>query len=181
MLHRVLDLFRAPDPTSHWPPSRARPLALSLETGAISGIRPHAPLTDLADWGRPANRRPVTHKRFVYPEMGIVLRLEQERMSGADLYFRARDALGNMSAPGACEGFVPAQMRMVAASGSGMLVTTATTPDEVRARLGKAWDDKTTGVLDLLYARGGWDLEFEFDADRVLSSVHITYHEDGAA
>lgn len=112
--------------------------------------------------------------------MGIAFLLQEERVSGADLHLQARDALGGMSAPGACEGFVPAQLRMVAASGAGMLVTTATTPDEVRARLGKAWEDTTAGLLGLLYERGSWDLEFEFDADRVLCSVHLTCHRDGA-
>lgn len=175
MLHRVLDLFRAPDPTSHWPPSRARSLALDLETGAINGIRPGAPWTDLADWGRPANRRPVAHNRLVYPEMGIAFLLDQERVSGADLHFQARDVFGYMSSPGVCEGFVPAQLRLVSGSGSEMRLTTATTPDEVRARLGKAWDDSNEQWLGLLYERTGWELEFEFDADRVLSSVHLTY------
>lgn len=51
MLHRVLDLFRAPDPTSDWPSARPRPrpLALDLETGALNGIRPLTPWTELAD------------------------------------------------------------------------------------------------------------------------------------
>ncbi|WP_420126449.1 hypothetical protein [Longimicrobium sp.] len=157
-----------------------RSLTLDLETGAIGRIRPHAPWTDLADWGRPGNRRPVAHKRVVYPEMGIAFLLREERVSGADLHFQAVDALGMMSAPGECEGFVPAQLRMVAASGAGMLVTVATTPDEIRARLGKAWEDKGAQYLGLAYERRGWELEFEFDADGVLSSAQLSYDKDGA-
>lgn len=181
MLDRILDLFRAPDPTSGWPPARARSLALDLETGAINDIRANAPWTDLEDWGRPANPRPFAHKGFVYPEMGIAFLVEREWVLGAGVEFQARDVYGLVGPAAACEGFVPARLRMMAASGSEMLVTADTTPDEVRARLGKAGVDDNAEWLVLSYLRPGWELEFEFDADRVLASLYVTYDDDAAA
>lgn len=181
MLDRILDIFRAPDPTSGWRLPSTRSLTLDLETGAINDIRRNAPWTDLQEWGRPANRRPFAHKSFPYPEMGIAFLIEGERVIGAGVEFQARDVYGLVGPAAACEGFVPARLRMVAAGGSGMLVTTATTPDEVRARLGKAGVDENAEWLVLTYLRPGWELEFEFDADRVLSSLYVTYDEDATA
>jgi hypothetical protein len=180
MLDRILDLFRAPDPTSGWPLARARPLTLDLETGAINDIRPNAPWTDLQEWGRPANRRPFAHKSFAYPEMGIAFLIEGERVLGAGVEFQPRDVYGLVGPASSCEGFVRARLRMVAAGGSGMLVTAATTPDEVRARLGKAGVDENAEWLVLTYPRPGWELELEFDADRALSGLYITYEENAA-
>jgi hypothetical protein len=181
MLQRILGLFREPDPTTRWLVSSARPLVLDLETGALNDIRPNAPYTDLEKWGRPANPRPLSDKCLAYPAMGITFLAAEERLKGADLHFQARDVFGATSTPALYDGFVPASLRMVAAGGSEMRVTSATTPDEVRARLGKGWPHENPEWLGLLYQRGGWELEFEFDADRALSSVHITYHEDGRA
>jgi hypothetical protein len=181
MLDRLLDLFRAPDPTSTWPPARERSLTLDLETGALSGIRPGAPWTDLADWGRPANPRPVARSRFVYPGMGVAILLVRERVAAVDVQFQERDVFGHLNAGAVAQGFVPARLRMVGAGGSEMLVTLSTTPDDVRGRLGRAGVDECPEWLGLLYVRAGWEVEFEFDADRALSLVSITYHDGATA
>jgi hypothetical protein len=182
MVDRVLDLFRGTDPTSDWRQRVTLPLTLDLRTGAVNGIRPNAPYTELAVLGRPANPRPVGRKSFVYPEMGIVYLVSGEHVMGVDVVFQARDVFGELDVAAEYEGFVPARLRMVDADGSETHVTTDTTPDQVRARFGQAAEvDDDAEWLGLLYARGGWELEFEFDARRALSRVTITYKEGWAA
>ncbi|HEX6371314.1 MAG TPA: hypothetical protein VF006_20515 [Longimicrobium sp.] len=117
----------------------------------------------------------------MYPEMGIAFLVARERVTGADMQFQARDAFGLLGAPAVCEGFVPARLQMLAAGGAGMLLTPATTADEIRARLGRGHVDEGPEWLGLLYPRPCWELEFEFDADRALSSLCITYHDGDTA
>ncbi|HYR07949.1 MAG TPA: hypothetical protein VEQ60_09280 [Longimicrobium sp.] len=179
MLDHVLDLFRGADPTSDWRQRVTLPLVLDLRTGAVNGIRPNAPYKELAVLGRPANPRPVARKSFVYPEMGIVYLVSGERVMGVDVVFQARDVFGELDVAASYEGFAPARLRMVDADGSETYVTTDSTPDQVRARFGQAAEiDQDAEWLGLLYERGAWELEFEFDARRVLSRVTITYKED---
>jgi hypothetical protein len=177
MFDRVLDLFRGADPTSDWRQRVTLPLVLDLRTGAVNGIRPNAPYTELAVLGRPANPRPVARKCFVYPEMGLVYALTDERVTGADAVFQARDVFGELDVAAEYEGFAPARLRMVDADGSEAHVTTDTTPDQVRARFGPAGEAEGPEWLGLAYDRGGWELEFEFDARRVLSRVTVTYFQ----
>ena len=180
MLDRILDLFRGPDPTARWRLSVPRPLTLDLATGAVNGIRPNAPYTDLMELGRPANPRPLARRTFVYPEMGIVFRVAGERVMGADVRFQPRDVHGDVNEAGACEGFRPARLRIVDAGGREMHVTPDTTPDEVRTHFGEAAEvDEITGEwLGLLYRHPGLEVEFEFGPDRALGAVLVTYQEE---
>lgn len=176
---RLPELFRGPDPTKSWRPSVHRPLVLDLRTGAVSGIRPDAPYTDLADWGRPANRRPLARGHFVYPEMGITFLVADGRVSGTELEFQPHDVFGSPSRAAGFDGFRPAQLRIVSANGSEFHATPCTTVDEVRARFGEPAyvEDDPEGPV-LTYERPGWQLEFDFDTGGVLSVIGITRRVD---
>lgn len=178
MLDRAFDLIRGADPTASWRQRVTLPLTLDLRTGAVNGIRPHAPYTELSVLGRPANPRPVAHRCFVYPEMGLVYALAGGRVKGADAVFQARDVFGELDLAAEYEGFAHARLRMVDVDGSETFVTTDTTPGQVRARFGPAGESEGPEWLGLACDRGGWAMEFEFDARRVLSRVSLTYFED---
>jgi hypothetical protein len=183
MLNRILDLFRGPDPTERWRLSVPRPLTLDLASGAVNGIRPSAPYTELVDFGRPANPRPVAHGTFVYPEMGIVFNVAgDERVASADVRFQVRNVHGDVNAAGAYQEFRPARLRIVDAGGREVHVTPHTTPDEVRAHFGEpAGVDEITGEwLGLLYRHPGLEVEFEFGGDRALVSVLVSYQKGAA-
>lgn len=176
MLDRILGLFRAPDPTATWQTSTARPLALGWATAEVNGIRPFAPYTELAELGRPANPRPLERLSFVYPEMGITFLVARERVAGADVEFQPHDVFGDPNEAGACEGFRPARLRIATSAGAAFDVTPATTPDEVRARLGEPESvDHNLGWLGLLYQQPRWEIEWEFGPEQALNSISITY------
>jgi hypothetical protein len=176
MLDRIQDLFRGPDPTAGWKPSGARPLTLDWGTAAVNGIRPFAPYTELAGFGRPAHPRPLERLSFVYPEMGITFMVARERVAGADIEFQPHDVFGQPNEAGACDGFRPARLRLLAADGSELVVTPGTTPGEVRARLGEPESvDHNLGWLGLVYQQPRWEIEWKFGPEQALNSISLTY------
>jgi hypothetical protein len=76
-----------PDATGDWPPVVARAVTLDLRTRSIHGVTLGAPVDTLRRIGRPANRRATVDGHFVYPDLGVTIHCEQDRICDIELCF----------------------------------------------------------------------------------------------
>lgn len=75
----ILDRFRH-DKSEEWPEQREQSLVLDLSESSLNGVRLGVAAEELARFGRPSNRKPFRHQRFLYDGLGVVIELQNDRV-----------------------------------------------------------------------------------------------------
>jgi len=77
----VFGLFRNDDPTAQWPEHVGGDVLLDLRAFTLNTVPIGAPALELEVLGRPTNRRPFKDERFEFTRTGVVVEIENDKVS----------------------------------------------------------------------------------------------------
>jgi hypothetical protein len=151
------------DPTDSWPAQRRVALILEIPTLALNGIALGDPADALIVFGRPSNKQPFKHGRFVWSEVGLLAEIENRRIAyfAVALAHDEADALG----PASLDLLLPKNAR---------LTLDPTAPSDLLAyALGQPHEiDRDEEETILHYSFNDCRLEFECSPDGILKRVN---------
>ncbi len=153
----LFDLF-SNDPSKNWTKSGETRLMFHLAAESLNGAAIEDSFDKLSVLGRPANRNPFEKHLFDYPDLGLVIGGENNRVK----YF-------SFAIQSFTKNSKPCEVTLVSERGTQLLLTKDTKFSELESVLGKPFEQKKSvdDEAEYHYKYKRLILVFEFDEDRL--------------
>lgn len=153
----LLDLF-SNDPSKSWTKSGEPRLTFQLAAESLNGAAIEDSFDKLSVFGRPANREPFEKNLFDYPDLGLTIGGENNRIK----YF-------SFTIQSFTENSKPCEVTLISERGTPLLLTKQTKSGELESVLGTPFEQKKSAddEAEYRYKYKRLILVFEFDEDRL--------------
>jgi hypothetical protein len=164
MLSRLFSLLRK-DPISEWPEVKPTPLVYSYAFKSLNGVAIEDPFTSIRKFGRPQNKRPLEKKDFLYPNLGLIIELEEDKVDGFVFIMNPEQTQHKK--------MTASKLRM-AIKGSEVELTSNISTQEVMELLGSATEEfKDDRFIEFSYHLEGVRYFFIFGVEGKLEELRI--------
>lgn len=155
----LFDLF-SNDPSKNWAKSGETRLTFNLAAESLNGAAIEDSIDKLSIFGRPANRNPFETNFFDYPDLGLVIGGENNRIE----YF-------SFSIQSFTKNSKPCEVTLISERGTQILLNKNTKFSDVESVLGKPFAQETSvdDEAEYRYKYKRLILVFEFDEDELIS------------
>ncbi len=152
----LFDLF-SNDPSKHWAASGENRLTFHLASESLNGVQIEDSFDKLSIFGRPANREPFAKHFFDYPDLGLVIGGEQNRIRYFS--FAIQTFSGNSK---------PCEVAFINERGTQILLTEDTKFSELENLLGKPFEvENFNEEISYRYKYKRLILVFDYDEDKL--------------
>jgi hypothetical protein len=153
----LFDLF-SNDPSKNWTKSGETRLTFHLAAESLNGAAIEDSFDKLSVFGRPANRNPFEKNLFDYPDLGLVIGGENNRIE----YF-------SFSIQSFTKNSKPCEVTLISERGTPVLLNKNTKCSDVESVLGKPFEqEKDDDEAEYRYKYKRLILVFEFDEDELI-------------
>jgi hypothetical protein len=157
-MRSLLDIF-SKDPSKSWARTINERLTFHLASESLNGVRIEDPFEKISVFGRPDNRKPFEQQRFDYPDLGLEIGGENDRVKYFS--FSVRSFSGK---PNFCE------LTFISERGTQILLTKDTQFSEIENVLGKTFEtEKFYEDVTYRFKYKRLNLAFEFGEDNLIS------------
>lgn len=153
----LFDLF-SNDPSKNWTKSGETRLTFDIASESLNGVVIEDSFDKLSVFGRPFNRKPFEQQSFDYPDLGLEIGGENNRIK----YF-------SFSIQNFTKNSKPCEVTLISERGTQILLTKDTKFSELENILGKPFEqEKRDGEAEYRYKYKRLILVFEFDEDELI-------------
>jgi hypothetical protein len=156
-MRRILDFF-SKDPSKNWVRSSLMQLTFHLASASLNGVAIDDPFEKISIFGRPSNRNPFRQEWFDYPDLGLEIGGENNRIKYFSFMIQAffKDET-------ACN------LTLISERGTPLLLTNDTKLEELKKLLGEPFESEDFGEeVAYRFKYRHLILEFEFDETGLL-------------
>lgn len=151
-MRALFDLF-SNDPSKNWVKRIGDQITFNLASESVNGVVIEDAFDSLSVFGRPANRNPFERQFFDYPDLGLVVGGENNRIK----YF-------SFSIQSFSDEVKPCRITLISERGTPVLLGKSTKPEELENVFGKPFEhEKTDEEAAYRYKYKRLILVFEFD------------------
>lgn len=153
----LFDLF-SNDPSKNWITSGETRLTFHLASESLNGVQIEDSFDKLSIFGRPANREPFAKHFFDYPDLGLVIGGENNRIRYFSLEIQT--FTGNSK---------PCEVTFINERGTQILLTEDTKFSELESILGKPFEvEKIDEEISYHYKYKRLILVFDYNEDKLI-------------